>query len=142
MESLVLATDLSLEYDSYLSHIRRFFDTIVDTRAKNVIYSLPDVLMSGLAMFILKHPSVHRFEQQTAQEKANLSHLFGIDKLCTDAQMRNILDKVSPDDLRPFFLDYYDQLKRQGILDSYRYYDNSLILALDGVSHFESTTIH
>lgn len=142
MNSLVIATELSLEYDRYLSHTRFFFDSLIDRRAKNVIYSLPDVLMSGLAMFILKHPSVHRFEQQTAQERSNLGSLFGITKLCTDAQMRNILDKIPPDDLRPFFLDYYGQLKSRGVLDGYRYYDNSLILALDGVSHFESTKIH
>jgi hypothetical protein len=142
MEQYLITTELTLGYDSYLGRIRQQFEKIVDNRAKNVVHNLPDVLMSGLAMFILKHPSIHRFEQQTPQEKANLHSLFGIKKLCTDAQMRNILDNVSPDDLRPFFLDYYGQLKEKGVIDTYRYYDNSLIVAIDGVSHFESTSIH
>lgn len=142
MELPFITQTLSLEYDGYLSRVRDYFGTIKDSRAQNIVYSLPDVLMSGLAMFILKHPSVNRFEQQTAQEKANLHCLFGIDKLCTDAQMRNILDKVSPDDLRGFFPDYFHQLQEWGILDKYRYFDDCLILALDGVEHFHSTSIH
>lgn len=142
MESHLITSHLTLEYDSYLSNLRKYFESIQDNRAKNIVYQLPDVLMSGLAMFILKHPSMHRFEQQTAQEKANLKSLFGIEKLCTDAQMRNILDAVAPDALRPFFLDYYTKLKTKGVLEHYRYYSDCLILALDGVSYFESMSIH
>lgn len=142
MDLQFITQSLSLEYDGYLSRVRDYFGTIKDSRAKNIVYSLPDILMSGLAMFILKHPSLYRFEQQTVQEKANLHSLFGIEKLCTDAQMRNILDRVPPDDLRGFFPDYFNQLQERGIIDTYRYFDDCIILAIDGVEHFHSTSIH
>ena len=142
METSQIITSLVLPYDSQMSQIRSYFDKIPDSRAANIVYKLSDVLMSGLAMFILKHPSIHRFEQQTKQEQVNLQALFGIEKLCTDAQMRNILDEVSPEHLRGFFTDYYSQLQQKGLIDDYRYYDNCFILAIDGVEHFNSTKIN
>lgn len=131
-----------LFYDGQISRLRTLFDSIGDHRARNTVYSLSDILMSGFAMFLLKHGSIHRFEHQTRYEKLNLEGVFGISKLCTDAQMRNILDEVSPESLRPFFDDLYGQLSQSGITQQYQYYADCLILALDGVEHFHSTAIH
>lgn len=142
METSTLVTSLSLAYDNQISHLRSYFDQILDRRAANTVYKLSDVLMSGFAMFLLKHPSVHRFEQQTKQERVNLQALFGIEKLCSDAQMRNILDEVPPEAFRGFFKDYYGHLQEQGVIKEYHYYDNCLIIAIDGVQHFNSTEIN
>lgn len=142
MEFTPLMTSFLSEYDLHISRLRGLFDTIIDSRAPNIVHKLSDILMSGFAMFLLKYPSVHRFEHQTKHEKLNLHALFGIEKLCSDAQMRNVLDNVDPDALRGFFPDYYGQLKAQGVLESYRYYENCLIVALDGVEHFHSESVH
>lgn len=98
--------------------------------------------MSGLAMFFLKYPSLHAFEQQTTAERHNLHHVFGIKELCTDAQMRNILDPVDPDLLRKSLTEQYELLKTLGIFKAYGYYQGHQIVAFDGVEHFRSENVH
>jgi hypothetical protein len=72
--------------DAQLSKLRQGFQQIQDHRAANSSYPLINILMSGLAMFSLKYPSLLQFETQTQVERENLHHLYGISKLCTDFQ--------------------------------------------------------
>lgn len=133
---------LTIDLGGLLASARKHFEALKDPRAKNVVYSLPDILMSGLAMFQLKYPSLHAFEQQTAAERHNLRTVFGIGRLCTDAQLRNVLDFVPPHSLRPLFSSYYEQLRVAGVVDEYTVYKNSVVVALDGVEYFRSEQIH
>lgn len=127
---------------SLLDSVRKRFEAFQDHRGKNVMYKLPDVLMSGLAMFQLKYPSLHAFEQQTAAERHNLQTIFGVERLCTDAQLRNVLDLVSPEPLRALFAAYYEQLRGAGVVEEYSMYKGSVVVALDGVEYFSSEQIH
>ena len=131
-----------IELAGLLDSARKRFEGIHDPRAKNVVYRLPDVLMSGLAMFQLKYPSLHAFEQQTAAERHNLKTVFGIQGLCTDAQLRNVLDLVPPDSLRPLFGSYYEQLRSGGVVAEYILHKGSVVVALDGVEYFRSEQVH
>ena len=57
-----------------LSQARRAFEKIPDPRRYGQQFSLPDVLMSGLAVFGLKYPSLLKFDEQrhAARIRANL----------------------------------------------------------------------
>jgi len=92
-----------LNQDYLVKKLRSDFDKIPDHRASNVVHQLPDVLISAYAMFALKYPSLNSFEQQTKSEKQNLHNLFGVEKLCSDAQMRRVLDEVNPEELQAFY---------------------------------------
>jgi len=98
--------------------------------------------MSGLAMFSLKYPSLLQFETQTQVEQQNLHHLYGISKLCTDSQLRKVLDKVDANLLKAFQVAHFQQLDRLGITKAYRSYKDFLLVAIDGVTHFESNQVH
>jgi hypothetical protein len=128
--------------DSEIASLRTWFATLPDQRAANCTYSLTDVLMSAYAMFALKYPSLLAFETQTQQEAANLQRLFGIKALCTDAQMRNVLDQFNPTNLASFWLTTYHRLAKIGLLKAYRWLDKYLIVSVDGVEHFHSTKVH
>ena len=132
----------TIDLGGLLASARKRFEAFQDPRAKNVVYTLPDILMSGLAMFQLKYPSLHAFEQQTAAERHNLRTVFGIGGLCTDAQLRNVLDLVPPQSLRPLFSSYFEQLRAVGVVEEYAVYKDSVVVALDGVEYFRSELIH
>lgn len=128
-------------YDNLVSTLRSNFATIPDKRAHNIRHTLPDVLMSGYAIFSLKYPSMLCFEQQPAAERKNLKRLFGIQTLCSDAQMRRILDNVSPDALQKLFPKRMAQLKKLGVLSDYRFLKKYYLISADGVHYFESKKI-
>lgn len=132
----------SLKMDKLLSLSRKDFEGIVDHRASNSQHLLPDVLMSGLAMFSLKYPSLLDFEQQTVAERENLHHLFGVKRLCSDAQMRKILDEVSPASISELYPNLFKELGRAGLVQSYHYWPKEIIVSVDGVTHFHSNKIH
>lgn len=131
-----------LNYDVLVAELRSDFNQIPDHRAPNVVHPLPDVLMSAYAIFSLKYPSLLCFEQQSEVERSNLQQLFGIERLCSDAQMRRILDEVSPDDLQELFPKRFELLKRVDLLGHYRFLKKYLLLSVDGVQYFESGKIH
>jgi len=130
-----------LNQDYLVKKIRSDFDKIPDHRAANVVHQLPDVLISAYAMFALKYPSLNSFEQQTKSEKQNLKNLFGVDKLCSDAQMRRVLDEVDPEELQHFFPARFSMIKQLGIKKEYLFMRKYLLMPIDGVQYFSSKKV-
>jgi len=132
----------SVNVDSLISNLRTRFDKFTDTRAKNLSVTLTDILISGYAIFSLKYSSLLQFELQNQIEKENLMSLFSITKTCNDSQMRVVLDEINPDDLRIFYPENFKELERLGITKEYEFWKKYLVVAIDGVSYFESKKIH
>ena len=73
---------------------------------KNPVYSWKDCIMSGLAVFGFKMPSLLQFEKDKASEpllRKNLRTLYGVEKAPSDTTMRERLDNISPQQLRRSF---------------------------------------
>ena len=89
-----------------LNQARRAFENIPDPRRYGQQYSLTDVLMSGLAVFSLKYPSLLKFDEHRneARIRANLKSLYGVEQAPCDTQMRSVLDRVDPLELRAPFI--------------------------------------
>ncbi len=102
--------------------------------------SLADALMSGVALFALKDPSLLAFDARRNEQ--NMKALFGISRVPSDTQMREILDGADPETLRPLFRDVFRQLQRGKVLEEYVFHQDSYLLALDGTKYFSSPTIH
>jgi len=131
-----------VDQDYLVDRVRKKLLEFTDPRNRSISYNFHDLVMSGYAMFHLKYPSVNNFETQTASEKANLQELFKIGNLCSDAQLRNILDQLDPDSLRQLFPENFKLLKETGILKEYQTIKNHIICSLDGVQHFCSNEVH
>jgi hypothetical protein len=56
--------------------------------------------------------------------------------------MREILDPVSPESVRPLFKRIFGQLQRGKALESMLFLEDYYLLALDGTEYFSSKTIH
>jgi len=128
-----------------LKTIRNQFEKIIEpiTKVKKPTISLPDVLMSGFAVFSLKYPSLLQFDQKRNEPKIkeNLASLFGIKKSVCDTQMRERLDEIDHLTLRPAFVDIHKKLQSQHVLDEYHYLDNHLLFAIDGTTYYQSEAI-
>lgn len=92
-----------LSADALFDGIQRSFQDVADPRTGNATISLPDALMSGLAVFALKDPSLLAFDQRRQADEKNLQMIFGMENVPCDTRMREILDPVDPEHLRPAF---------------------------------------
>jgi hypothetical protein len=131
-----------IDQDYLIDRIREKLLTLVDPRNRWIDYSFHDLVMSAYAMFHLKYPSLNRFATQTSSEKSNLKELFKIENLCSDSQLRNILDQLNPDCLRDLYGENFELLRKIGVLKEYQSIKNHLICSIDGVQHFSSKTVH
>ena len=61
-----------LNADTLLERVREDFQKVPDARADNAKISLDDALMSALAMFQLKDPSLLAFDNRRREKPANL----------------------------------------------------------------------
>ena len=92
-----------LSADALFRNIRESFQDIPDPRTGQPTISLPDALMSGLAMFAFKAPSLLAFDQRRLQDEENLRMIFHMEHVPCDTRLREIADPVDPDQLRPAF---------------------------------------
>src|SRR5882672_5716261 len=129
-----------LSADALFRLVRSGFDTIPDHRSTDTEISLTDALMSAFAMFSLKSPSLLAFDKQRAE--GNLHTIYGITCVPCDTRMREILDPLSPEALRPLFKSVFRQLQRGKALEPMAFLEDYYLVALDGTEYFSSQTIH
>ena len=127
-----------LNADSLFADIHKDFKQIPDSRGANCTISLDDALMSGLAVFQLKHPSLLAFDNQRKKEPQNLHSMFGISNIPCDSQMRTILDPLSLSSLRTPFRTVFRHLQRGKDLEKMAYIDGHYLLSGDGTGFYSS----
>ena len=93
---------------SGLYHIvQRAFLNIRDTRqARKSSVSLQDALLSALAVFSFKGPSLLSFEIDLQHDDVIAGHvrrLFHIDRIPSDTTMRELIDEIPPQALHEVF---------------------------------------
>lgn len=118
------------------------FEQVTDHRRVNARYEMADILRSAFAMFSLKSPSLLAFQEQLLAEKANLQTIYQIGAIPSDTQMRAALDPLDPAPLRALFARLFEYLRLAGVVGTYQYWRDHVIVAVDGVEHFSSTKIH
>ena len=133
----------ALSAPGLLNTIRKCFDQIDDNKVNRSI-SLTDCLMSGVAVFGLKYPSLLQFDKNRNDEliKPNLQSLYGITQAPSDTYMRERLDDVDPQQLRKAFTQLFAQLQRGKGLEDMSYLDGHYLLSLDGTGYFSSSEVH
>src|SRR5205807_4255314 len=92
------------------------------------------------AMFSLKSPSLLAFDKVRAED--NLQSIYGIGRVPCDTAMREILDPVEPERLRPAFKTVFRHLQRGKALEEMVFVQGHYLLALDGTGYFSSQQIH
>ncbi len=129
-----------LSADALFKQLRTGFAELADHRPGTPKISLPDALMSAFAMFSLKSPSLLAFDEE--RNEGNLQRLYGIEQVPCDTRMREILDPVAPEFLRPLFKTVLRALQRGKALEDMVFIEGHYLLALDGTGYFSSQEIH
>jgi hypothetical protein len=129
-----------LSFDPLIRQIRRRAKQLPDSRVRSCDYSMADAVMSAVAMFALKDPSLLAFEERRHDE--NIKNLFRVRNVPSDSQARTILDPLEPDLLRPMFNDIFAQLSRGKALEPYVFHQGCYLLSMDGTGYFSSKKIH
>ena len=130
-----------LSFDPLIQQIHRRAKQLPDARDEaGCSYSVADAVMSAIALFSLKDPSLLAFQERRNDE--NMKKLFRIEQVPSDTQMREILDPLKPDSFRPMFNDVLRQLQRSKALESYAFLDGYCLLSMDGSGYYSSKKVH
>src|SRR4030067_1426894 len=89
-----------LSADALINIVRDSFEQLPEPSNGTPKIPIADALMSGVAMFALKSPSLLAFENAWEADDTNLKSIFKINSIPSDTQMRTRLDLMPPDELR------------------------------------------
>ena len=96
-----------LSADALYRTVLESFQDVDDPRTGNPTIKLSDALMSGFAMFTLKDLSLLAFDDRRIRDAKNLQMIFRMEHVPCDTRMREILDPVDFEQLRPAFGDVF-----------------------------------
>ena len=133
----------SFSADRLYGIVRNAFSTVKSETGKKPFYSSSDVLMAGLAIFSQKFPSLLAFEKSLSNFEPlfnNLHKLMGIEKIPSDTQMRERLDRIPNCELRKPFLSIHQELQKSGVYERFLY-KGKHIIAIDGTGFFSSRSV-
>lgn len=130
-----------INMDGLIHDLRQSFSQITDPRQRVIGQGLTDISLSAFAMFSLKYPSLLQFDTQTHLERENLQRVYQVAQVCSDSQMRQVLDRVPAEAFRRQLASYLPQLDELGIVREYTVLNRYLPVSVDGVEHFRSTKV-
>jgi len=113
-------------------------------RGQNKQYELKDAGLSALSLFYMQSPSFLSWQQDMEKKrgKNNARSLFGIERIPSDEQVKNLLDPVQEKDVGGPFWAIYHGLEERGQLDGYRHVGETYLVSLDGTQHHSSAKVH
>jgi hypothetical protein len=128
-----------------INTVYEHFIKIPDPRdfSRKTAMSLKDHLMSGLAIFGLKCPSLLSYDRQRSEPaiEHNLKSLYHVDVPPSDTYLRERLDQVDPSLLRPAFTKIFASFQRGKGLEEFEFLDGHVLISGDGTGHFSSNCV-
>lgn len=125
--------------------VRSAFEALPDNRRPSnaTKFELVDAALSAFSVFFTQSPSFldWQIRMEQAQGKNNANTLFGVHRIPSDAQIRNLLDPVAPAILFPLMAGIGDTLFEQGHLRNFRSIGGTYLVALDGTDFFSSKAV-
>lgn len=126
--------------DALLRSVQDVFCYMPEHRKGDAEIMLGDALMSAFALFSLKAPSLLACDKERTED--NVQRVYGIGRVPCDTSMRERLDPVDPEKLRPAFKTVFRHLQRGKALEAMVFVEGHYLLALDGTGYFSSHAIH
>lgn len=133
----------SLCADALISAVYHQFKKIPDPRElpNTTSISFIDVLMSGLAVFGLKFPSLLKYDQNRKILDENLRHLYRINYPPSDTYLRERLDELDPGFMRLAFKKIFAEVQRGKCLEKFEFLGGYYLLSIDGTGEFSSSKV-
>jgi hypothetical protein len=135
----------TLDFAQVMHQVREVLERLPDSRrGKNRHYCMADAGVSAFSVFFMQCASFLEYQRRMQQEQGrnNVQSMFGAHEIPSDNQIRNLLDAVPPQVLEPLYEALLEGLMSEGVIERYRTLQGKVLLALDGVTYFSSTTLH
>ena len=136
---------MTLSFGALITYLNRAIVAMKDPRqASNATqYSLKDGVLAAFSMFFMQSESFLEYQRhlESHQGHSNAQSLFGLMKVPSVPQIRNIVDGLPATALSGVFHWVYQALKRSGHLRPFQVL-GGLLIALDGTQYFDSHKVH
>lgn len=142
---LAVSTKKHLNFDALRNSLSDHFSSLPDDRVlSRCQHSLHDAMMSAFACMFFQDSSLVSFQRdvQESHNDNNLHSIFKVDTIPKDSQLRDLVDGVSSELLRPVFKNFFYRLQRAKQLSSFQVLPNLYMCAIDGVYHHSSEHVH
>jgi len=135
-----------LSPDKIMQHFQESWRKLPDYRQpnNNTKYEIADAALAAYAVFFMQSPSflAHQRDMQQRKGKDNAATLFGVSKIPSDNQIRNLLDPVTPDHFWGDFEWMHQELAQSGRTAAFADYKSTYLITFDGVVFHSSEKIH
>lgn len=135
----------NLSFENLVDYFISIIGSLPNQRTgNNMKYTMEDIALSAFSVFFTQSPSFLDFQKSMREQKGkdNAEYFFKVKNIPTDNHIRKHLDNIDPRLFFPVFNTVFNTLEQTGIIDSYRSFNNNLLLALDGTWYHCSKTIH
>lgn len=133
-------------FDWIIGDIHKAIHGVHDDRRRggNFRYELADAGLGAFSLFFSLSPSFLAYQKLMDQRvhRNNARSLFGINEIPSDNQIRTLLDRIEPSIFFPVFDKVFGKLEESGHLDGYRYYDDRLLIPIDGTEYHRSSAVY
>jgi len=125
--------------------LQQGIEKIKDPRSESngTKFKVSDAMLSAFSMFFLQSQSFLEYQRQMQSRsgKDNVQSIFGVEKIPSDQQIRNILDLISANSLSFVFERIYQFLQNGKHLKRYERLGGNLLICLDGTEYHSSSKI-
>lgn len=136
----------SLSPSKIMHQLQVSWQSLPDHRqpSNNTQYEIADAAASAFSVFFMQSPSflAHQRDMHQRKGRDNVATLFGVAKIPSDNQIRNLLDPISPDHFHADYEWVIEQLGQSGGLASFQDYQGTYLIPFDGVVFHSSEQIH
>lgn len=136
---------MKLSFGALLAYLNRAIVQMEDPRqaSNGRKYSLKDAVLAAFSVFFLQSESFLDYQRhlESHQGNSNAQSLFGMIRVPSVPQIRNIVDGIPATALSGVFHWVYQALRRGGHLRPFQYL-GGLLIALDGTQYFDSHSLH
>jgi hypothetical protein len=106
-----------------MNYLAESWQSLPDYRqpSNNTRYEVKDAALGAFSVFFMQSPSflAHQRDRHHCKGKDNVASLFGVEKIPSDNQIRNLLDPVTPVHFHADFTWVHQELERQGRLAAF-----------------------
>ena len=134
-----------VDLPTLMSFLEQAIGEFPDSRTgSNTRYTMRDAALAAFSVFFTQSPSflAHQRSMQLSRGKSNAGTIFGVNQIPTDNHIRSLLDPVGVSLVQPVFRKVFEALHDRQALDRLRCFDQTLLVALDGIWFHNSESVH
>ena len=137
---------MPLKMGKIIKQFKEYWSKLSDKRkaSNRTNYTMTDAALSAFAVFFMQCPSFLAFQRDMKKKKkrSNAEMLFAIENVPCDQQVKNILDPLEASEIDSAYKWVLSELEVGDYLEEYKCIENTMPIALDGLTYHSSTKIH